>query len=89
MVHKEYSDSAASILFVFIGLLIGIAVYQIRKRVSFPISSILVILGVGVFAIGKYLGAHLETTLNVVGEIESEMIMLTFMPGLIFETAFG
>ena len=85
----EYSDSAAALLLVFLAILAGILIYEMRKVIRFPVAPVLIIVGFGYQLLGEAIGSHIGVTVDLVEKIDHHLVMIAFMPVLIFETAFA
>lgn len=88
-VEEEASDhSVINIdLWVFVSLLLAAAVIHLKHRIPLPRSGLLLLVGVFLRCVGRYIGM-LKDSVVFLDSIESETIMLIFLPALISECGF-
>ncbi|OMJ80139.1 hypothetical protein SteCoe_19682 [Stentor coeruleus] len=72
------------ILFIFVSLLLGFTGYEIKKKLSIPVSPILLILGIVIRDASPNMGT-LGLAFKQIDSIDPHLILFAMMPALIFE----
>lgn len=74
------------ILLVFIGLLLAIASYELKKWLSIPVAPALLIMGILLRIVGEYI-PQLSTSVELLDRLDPALVLLVIMPALIFEAS--
>jgi NhaP-type Na+/H+ or K+/H+ antiporter len=87
-------SSVLVLIFVVLSLLLGALVKSLPKLLISPYSVVLLLAGltVGLYGRSEHIIEHLpllRTTLNELSQIDPHLILLLFLPTLIFESAFA
>ncbi len=85
--HEEHSGPNV-VLFIFIGLLLGAILREVNKKTKIPYTPMLLVLGMVLGYIRDHLGVIGEST-SIIEQLNPHMILMIFIPVLIFESAFN
>ena len=81
------SDSGEEILFfILISLILGGLSRELNKFTGIPYTPILIVVGIIWGSLNSYIG-ELGTTASKVSEIDPHMILLVFLPALVYESS--
>ena len=82
------SQGGLIVLYCFSGIFLGAILKEVKKKTSIPYSPMILISGLAIGAFKEYLG-FLGDAVDLVGQINPHSLLMIFIPGLIFESAYN
>lgn len=91
--HEEEEEPAFAVLFPSFALTVGVVVFYVLSRhiKALPYTAVMFLIGtlMGITSAVSDYTNHISQTLDAWISINSEVLLLVFLPGLIFKDAFG
>ena len=84
----DISQGGLVVLYTFSGIFLGAILKEVKKKTSIPYSPMILISGLAIGAFNDYLG-FLGDAVDLVGQINPHSLLMIFIPGLIFESAYN
>lgn len=86
--HEGHGSGPLVVLFITVGLLLGGILREVNKKTGMPYTPMLLMLGVFMGYCRNSLGVVGDST-DIIEKLNPHMILLIFIPVLIFESAFN